>query len=467
MSTALFLCFFGSEVRQFSHSGVISRLLDAGWQVVVLSRFADADMRDQFDSRARVELLPAAPASGKLKRLTTLLDKTHAQGEQRQGKQGWIDNRASALSGRQHAVRRMENALAYSLLTFPVARQWAASRELALIPPLSEPWLRLLADIRPTVIVSNLPRMDSLLPLWNWAVQQDIPIVACCHTRKITTSEDRLIFPSVWVGTWNEASRIDLLRQNPALPADHVQSIGCTHFSCVGRQAARMEPAELRRQIGAQPDSRLLLYCAAAPYIVQKEARYVELLLDAVKEGRLPSDLEIVVRTNPVDQAGEMAAALKPTRALVAPPDWHWDSAKSWGYQRKPDQRMFNSLLCTASVCIGLSSTISVECAVTGLPVINLGFLPPETTLSNRRIEDFWQAEFNADVRQTGAALLAADADHLLQAVRDALTDRDLMATQQQNLLRLHLGVAPEHAVQAATHWIQRAAASHHVEPMG
>jgi hypothetical protein len=147
--------------------------------------------------------------------------------------------------------------------------------------------------------------------------------------------------------------------------------------------------------------------------------------------------------------------------------DWHWDSAKSWGYQRKPDQRMFNSLLCTASVCIGLSSTISVECAVTGLPVINLGFLPPETTLSNRRIEDFWQAEFNADVRQTGAALLAADADHLLQAVRDALTDRDLMATQQQNLLRLHLGVAPEHAVQAATHWIQRAAASHHVEPMG
>lgn len=460
MPTLVLICFFGSEVRQFSHSGVITRLLDSGWNVVILSRVVNDEFCAQFDTRTRIEKMPAISVSGKLKRVTSLLDKAHSLRELRLGNQGWIDNITTRLSVKQQAFLKTETLLAQSLLSIHAAQKFVASREKAMIPPLSAEWKSVLAQVNADVIVTNLPRIDTLLPLWKHAEEQKIPVVVCYHTRKSKNSQDRLLFSSVRLGAWNAPTKDDVSRQNPRIPKDHIRIIGCTHFSCVGQQSPQMTEANLRRHIGARADSPLILYCAAAPYIIRNEDQYVKYLLDAIAAGQLTSNTQVVVRTNPVDHSGQMASALKQTKAIVVPPDWCWEREISWCYQRKADQVVFNSLLHAASVCVGLPSTLSLECAIAGVPVVNIGFLFRGASLSHRQIEDFWNAEFNVDVRQTGAALCADNAEHLLRSLQNALGSRTLLAKQQSELLQCHLGVLPEHSVEAAVDLIQSAAYS-------
>jgi SAM-dependent methyltransferase len=220
----------------------------------------------------------------------------------------------------------------------------------------------------------------------------------------------------------------------------------------VGRQDLLIPEAEFRTALGARPHSKLVVLPASAPWMVPEEERYIRLLQSALKDFKSVGDVQIVVRINPMDGDGRLAEVLRADapEIIVSKPDWRWDRKRNWCFQRRSDQVLYNSLLNYASACIGMPSTVTVECAVADVPIINIGFDLPGPAVQPGAVRKFWDADFYEEVRQTGAAKLVESPGNLAAAVEEALVHPELVRQSRHALLERQLGIAPHAAVDAA-----------------
>jgi hypothetical protein len=246
--------------------------------------------------------------------------------------------------------------------------------------------------------------------------------------------------------------RAELLRQNPDIDAGSVHLTGCGHFQCVGRSDLLLPEDEFRAALGAKPGSRLIVFPASAPWMVPEEERYVRLLKKVISDSSEMNDVQIVVRLNPMDGTGRLAGVLSEDapEVIVSEPDWRWDRKRNWGFQRRSDQVLYNSLLHYASACVGRPSTVTVECAVADVPVLNFGFDLPGPAAQPGAVRKFWDADFYDEVRQTGAAQLVESVDALPGALQEVLLHPEAGRSSRQTLLERQLGVAPHAAVEAS-----------------
>lgn len=449
------LCLFplGSELRQFGHSGLFSRLLDSGWHVTVAAKVPDDDLKSQLDSRVQVTDLPLAGVGFGLGQLISILDKSHAERERRLGSSGWQYGRVAGRNWKQRALYASHRFWGKSLSFSAAAHALASRCEAVAIRRLpSSPCVEFLRSTAPSVILLNVPRVDALLPLLSASQAHRIPALILYHTWKDVVAQGRLNFPFSHLGVWNDKMRTALLRQNPRVSPENVSMTGCSHFQCVGRQDLLLPETEFRRTIGAQPDSKLILFPASAPWLVPEEERYIRLLKNGLASLKSAGGVQIVVRLNPMDGDGRLADVLNADspEVLVMKPDWRWDRQRNWCFQRRHDQVLYNSLLHYASACVGIPSTVTVECAVADVPVINIGFDLPGTVVQPGAVQKFWDADFYEDVRQSGAAKLAQTPGKFMAAVEEGLTNPDLGRESRKLLVKRQLGIAPHEAVEAA-----------------
>ena len=449
------LCLFplGSELRQFGHSGLFTRLLDLGWRVVVAAKIADDDLKNQLDPRVQVTELPLAGVGFGLAQLIATLDKSHAERERRLGSSGWQYGKVVGRNWKQRALYASHSFWGKSLSFCAPAHAFASRCEAAAIRRrASARCAEFLRSTDPSVILLNVPRVDALLPLLSASQERGIPAVILYHTWKDVVAQGRVNFPFARYGVWSERMRAELLRQNPAIDPRSVSLTGCGHFQCVGRQDLLLPEAELRASLRAKPRSRLVVFPASAPWLVPEEERYIRLLKNALRNLDSVGDVQIVVRLNPMDSDGRLAEVLRADapEIIVSKPDWRWDRKRNWCFQRRSDQVLYNSLLHYASACVGMPSTVTVECAVADVPVINIGFDLPGPAAQPGAVRKFWDADFYEEVRQTGAAKLVQSPGNLAAAVEEALVHPELGRQSRHRLLERQLGIVPHAAVDAA-----------------
>ena len=326
---------------------------------------------------------------------------------------------------------------------------------------LTPEWARLISDVCPDVILLNVSKAPGLLPTLCAARRKGIASVLLYHTWKDVAVAGRLSPVFSHLGVWSEAMRAELLRQNAWLRPETVTVVGCTHFDCVGRDDLLIPEPEFRERIGVNRESPLLLYVASAPWLVPEEERYIRLLTRAILEGRLPKETQVVVRTNPMDNTGSLPEALRVDvpQVIVARPNWRWDPKINWCFQRKDDLLLYNSLLKYASVCVGVPSTATVECAIADLPTVNIGFDLPGPAPSTGSLRAFWDADFYQEVRTTGAALLANNPEEMVNQIALTMRNRAIGRENRRALVSAQLGVPPHHAASSAVDLLRQLAA--------
>jgi len=300
-------------------------------------------------------------------------------------------------------------------------------------------WTALLERLQPDVMLVNVPRAGVVPLALSKAALLGIRTVLLYHTWKdVVVASGRLNHRFDRIGVWNPLMRQRYHQQNPLLPLDRVEIIGCAHFDVVATPNISSDVLPALRIDPARP---FILFTASAPWVVPEEERYIQLIWDAIQDGRLPRDLQIVVRTNPMDQGREIVERIKVISAeiIVAPPDWRWDKPLNWCFQRPSDVSLYNTLLRTASVNVSVPSTVTLECAIADLPVVNIGFEQAGAPPMNGSILKFWEADFYVEVRETQAAVLAQDPEALITQIVAALKDRGVGRTNRQQLIAQQL----------------------------
>lgn len=442
----LLLSPLGSEVRQFSHSGMIRSLLDRGWDVVVAAKHVDDDFVAQFDARAKCIAYPKDNIPFFLHHIIIVLDKAHSLLEKKRGKSGWQYKKIASHRMLDKIIYGTQDFFACIASNMPFLFKTLQHLERVLLKRLKTPkWDKAFEEFQPRIILMNVPNVISLLPVLVAAKIHAIKTALVYHTFKDVSANGRLNCDFDFIGVWNDLMKSELLRQNPYIKSEKVKTIGCSHFDCIGRPEWLLPEAKFRQQIGARSGARLLLFPASAPWVVPQEERYIAHLWEAVQQPPFEEDIQLVVRLNPMDDTTNLQNALKKIAPdiLVSRPDWRWDKKNNWCFQRKSDLLLYNSLLSYASVCVGIPSTVTIECAVARLPVINIGFDLPGQQALNGPLKAFWQADFYREVRESRSAALADSPETLMELLQKSLKDRYWMMRGQNLLLQQQLGVSP------------------------
>lgn len=436
----------GPEVRQFGHSGMITELIDRGWHIIAAVSIIDDDIVNQLDPRVKLIPLIHEPLPENFHRLQKILDQAYQILESKKGKTKWIDaslHNTSTFRGRinNKVIEHLARWVSHSSRLYESLLKVEQNLEMKQV---SDKWVETLKKWNINAVVVNAPRSEVIHPALTAAKKLGIPRLLFYHSIKDISGKGRLIHDFNSIGVWNTWMEKELIRQNQAMINPGVIRVaGCAHFDCVGREDILLPEERFRKMIGAAPSSRLLLYPAAVPWVVPDEGRYVWLMVKAIETGVLPKDIQIVIRTNPGDLSHYYENNFNSCKyVIVHKSDWRMEESRGWGFQRRSDMILFNSLLHYSSVCVGIPSTVTIECAISCLPVINIGFDLPDPR-PPRSMKVFWNAEFYQEEVRHGVAILCENEKDLMEKINTALVAGKRKPQEYERYLSDFLGIMP------------------------
>ena len=425
---------------------MMTHLINRGWNIVVAARIVDEDLANQLDSRVELIHLLKEPLPTKVRRLQILLDRVHQMLEHNEGKTKWIDAwKEQTRTFRGKIVNLIIQFISWLISQNPKIYAKLLKYEQALeMEKVSAEWLRIYEKRNISVVITNTPRSEILHPALIAAKQLRIPRMLFYHSIKDVSAKGRIIHHFSAIGAWNVWMKTELVRQNPStIEPNAIHVTGCAHFDCVGRDDLFLPENQFRKMIGAKPSSRLLFYPACVHYVAPDQGRYIWMIVKAIEDGSLPKDLQVVIRTNPMDLTDYFDKQFKGCeRVVVQKAGWRMEPAGDWNFQRRDDMILYNSLLHYSSLCVGIPSTVAIECAISCLPVVNIGFdlanpQPP------RSMKSFWNADFYQEAVRHGVASLGESEEDLLEKIGTALVYGKRKPRDYEGFLSGFVGILP------------------------
>jgi hypothetical protein len=441
MKRILILLHMGSELRQFGHSGFVDALIEKGWEVLIGSHLPADEWLTEISPAVKSVIVPQSRSRFILEQLAAGLDLAQARLRQKAGLSNWSYGKRNPTRNIRQVLRRGLQAALGILFVNPVLSKWGRRLEARLIRAQGDAdFAGFLDEYKPDAIVVNVPRFGGQVFLLSAAQRRGIPRFLFYHTNKDVVALSRLDHQFTGIGVWNEWMKAQVVAQNVHVSAMSVSITGCGHFDCVGRPDWLVPEADFRSSLGIGSGDNLVLYTAAGPGAVPAEERFIESVFRALL-GLQGVQARLIVRLNPMDDSPRIEQYLRKEypQMIVLRPQWHYSRAQNLCFQKKADAIFFNSLLQYSAVCVNIPSTLTTECALVGLPVINIGFDLPGPRPLPGSIRSFWDVDFYANVRRSGSAILCDASSELGAAIHACLRNRNILLEQQGDLIQMEL----------------------------
>jgi len=235
---------------------------------------------------------------------------------------------------------------------------------------------------------------------------------------------------------WNEVLRHEVLSGYPKYSNEKVKVVGVPQFDIYNLPPA-LEYAAWCRQFGLDPTHRTILYSTEPQIRYSYDPVIVERILEGIKSGRLPNDIQVLVRCHPFDDASRYKHLLGKYHVGI------FSSSRDPGeldVRWLPPQDELSRLrdcLVFSSMNINVASTMSIDAAACGKPILNIAFdgdvsLPYER--SGRRIYDY--AHYKRVVA-TGAVRVCYNYDELFKGINDYLNNPQLDSEKRSALVKM------------------------------
>lgn len=257
----------------------------------------------------------------------------------------------------------------------------------------------------------------------------------------------------IWSGydrvfVWSEHQKKEILLFYPSYQSEQVLVTGIPQFDVYAQPLSpEFERSFYLPSLGITVEKRILLYSTTAPSLFPEEPQVIAHLAQAVLDGVLPTDLYILVRCHPNDDASRY-------RDIITYPN-----VKIWRPSRRTEEDIYRwapprdelhhlaAMLRHSAVCVNVASTMTIDAAACNIPVINVCYDADESKPYLKSVRRYFDFTHYAPVVETGAAPLAHSCEELLQLVREALEVPERRQVNRQALLHLYCGYTPGGAV--------------------
>ncbi len=447
----------GFQARNLLQTDVAPSLLEAGYRLCVLSPAA-ADEGFQQSFRADGVTLRQVDARAGLSTAFFANARRYALANPRRNATYNLFNEQFARSRRPHYV--FLRALNRTVGRSRTLREWWMRLEAAVVSGRElEPVLRAAA---PALLVTGTPGTEPLdALLLRCARRLGIPSLCVVLSWDNLTSKGYMAARPDRLVVWNERMRQEAIELHDYAPED-VEVAGVAHFDVYQRPSMLLSRAEVCRRLGLDPARPYIVFGTVSPFLFPYNHDLGEQLAAAVHDGRITGGAQLVVRLHPQavggGKFGDACAVYDDLRARY-PGDVVLDvpevrtSGLQWALQPE-EMTWLASLLRHAGACINVASTLAIDAALSGTPVVGVGFdgnrrLPYERSI--RRAYDYTHYR---PIVESGGAPVAETLESLIALVNAYLADPSLheagrrrIGMEQAGGLDGHAGVRVAQAI--------------------
>jgi len=287
-----------------------------------------------------------------------------------------------------------------------------------------EPFRKQLQELSPSLLVSTAYVVGSEYPYLLAASGLGIPICVMILSFDNLTSRGRLCtagLPCRYL-LWNDRMAKEIMAFYPGISRDILSVTGTPQFDFHRRADCRWTREVTLGRLGLPRGARYILYAANHHTFTPTEPSMVAELSQRLRAHASLSDLWVVVRRHPMDDAGRWGCMAQTDLKVRLAPTWMSQmESDGWAFLTVEDQGLLVSSLLHAEACLNVASTMSLDAAVLDRPVIGVAFAFVAGSDEDRAYGEFFQTAHYAPLVRSGGLRLARNWGELLALLERAV----------------------------------------------
>jgi hypothetical protein len=299
-------------------------------------------------------------------------------------------------------------------------------------------YLSLWQELQPNLVFngSHIHSPAAVLPM-QAASRLGIKTVTFVFSWDNLTSRGRMFLPYDHYLLWNEKMQKQLLELYPAIEASQTTVTGTPQFDYHFDPNYFWSREDFCSRVGADPARPIILYTTGMAHYMAEEPRIVAGIATMLRQLKEWGPPQLLVRVYPKDQTGRFQP-LKGEFPDVLFPYVPWE--QEWLTPHYDDLPLLTNTLRHAAVGINVASTVSLELAMLGKPVINVAYNPPGVDISPVNYAEYYNFDHYRPVVESGAIMLARSEADLRKMVLRALKDPEADSEKRKALTRSMFG---------------------------
>lgn len=216
---------------------------------------------------------------------------------------------------------------------------------------------------------------------------------------------------------------------------DEILVTGAPQFDYYAHKENLLSREEFCRQFSFDPAKKIILY-ASNGISASGEAVYVELINKYIEEGKL-KDTQVLIRPHlgwlddekkfsRIKEENGIAIDRSAKRNMRFKD--HWDISENHLKQ------LFNSLY-HADVCINIASTMTLDAAACGTPAININFDVDRNLPMDKSVKRLYISDYFKEVVDAGATWVVESEKELLEALKGILENGERKEEKQKSFI--------------------------------
>ena len=429
-ATIVFSITHGFQARNLLQTDVARLLLEAGYQLLIVSPAADdAAFRDSLGLPSAARYVAAHATPGWLANLFAMVRRYALANPRLNATYNLFNEMYRTSREPQYVILRRLNRLAGR---FPTLRRLWTRLEAALISGRS--WEPILREADPVLLVTGTPGTEYLDALLLRCTRRlGIPSLCVVLSWDNLTSKGYMAAVPDRLVVWNERMRAEAVELHDYLPAA-VDVAGVAHFDIYQHRDSHLTKEQICTRLGLEPDRPIVLFGTVSPFLFQYNHEVARLVAEAAADGRIQGNAQVVIRLHPQSASpGPYGDVHERYRGLQRrfPGTVVLDipavaaSRLQWALPRD-EMRWLASLLRHSDVLLNVASTLAIDAALAGTPVIGVAFDGAQSLPYERSIRRAYDYTHYHPIVATGGAPLAESLPELIELVNRYLLDPTL-----------------------------------------
>lgn len=350
----------------------------------------------------------------------------------------------SVFSARERQSRRFRHAtLAFLNATLGrfrfMRRSWLAL-ERVLVPghEFDAVFSRHLPDL---VITANYGTDPEAVRLLRAAKRHGVPSLTVVPSFDNLTSKGAIAAVPARMVVWNETMRREATEFHD-IPPSAVAACGPVQFDIYADPARWANADAVWRAHGLDPTRPTLVVGTITPVYFKYNINVIELIADAIADGRLPCESQILVRLHPQvihdPVFGDDLRAYREIERRYPFVRLNVPQVRRWSKLTPPardDMAVLATILAKASAVIVPASTLAIDAAAVGTPVVGVGFDGKTQQPEELSVARYYEFTHYQPVTRSGAVKIAWSPTELIDAINAAIRDRAALADGRERLL--------------------------------
>lgn len=236
------------------------------------------------------------------------------------------------------------------------------------------------------------------------------------------------------VTVWNAINAREAREVERYRPED-VTQVGAPQMDAYFRPAewALAREAFCARE-GLDPDRPILLLATSSFTYESDQTYLVDMLLEAIRAGEVPKDLQVVLRLHPDDRVGRYLKYRHAPEVTLDLPD-RYMATLGWTQTVSDVQRMGN-LLSHADVMVNFATTVTLECAIFDTPTLLVAFSTIDPAEMERYVVNLHFKMHYQGLVERDLVPIAWNREDLVDWINRYLADRSLYRDQRARIVR-------------------------------